>query len=110
VTQSRLSANPAAIAATLLLVTLPAAACSKENQAQVDQKLEQLSKEAQQKLEEAKPRVEAGVRDAQKAVGKGVEAAGELIQKSGEELQDGARDTSQSSLPDTVTPDPARRD
>ena len=109
-TFSRLSVHAAAFAAILLLVTLFAVACSKENQAQVDQKLDELSKEAQQKVDEAKPRIEAGVRDAQKAVGKGVEAAGELIQKGGEELQDEARDTSQSSLPDTVAPDTAPRE
>ncbi len=106
-TLSRLSARPAAVAATLLLLALPLAACSKENHQQVEQKLDQLSKEAQQKLEEAEPRIQEGVRDAQKMVGKGVEAAGELIQKGGEELQNEARDTSKSSLPDTVTPDTA---
>jgi dsDNA-specific endonuclease/ATPase MutS2 len=108
VTLYRSTFRVAVVAAVLLIGTLAAGGCKKEDQAQVNQKLDELSKEAQQKMEEAKPRVEAGVRDAQKAVGKGVEAAGELIQKGGEELQKKGRDTSNTTLPDTLTPDTAR--
>lgn len=103
----RCRAHPAATAALLVLFVAPLAACSNEDQTQLNRKLEELGKEAQQKLKEAEPRIQEGVRDAQEVVGKGVEAAGELIQKRGEELQKGARDTSASSLPDTLSPDTA---
>jgi hypothetical protein len=99
----RCRALPAA--SLLVLLVAPLAACSKEDQTQIDRKLDELGKEAQEKLEEAKPQIQKGVRDAQEAVGKGVEAAGELIEKGGEELQKGARDTSDSSLPDTLSSD-----
>jgi hypothetical protein len=105
----RFPARLATLVAFLSFVVLPVVTCSNEDQSQVEQKLDQLGKEAEQKLKEAEPQVREGIRDAQKAVGKGVEAAGELIQQGGEELQQEARDTTESSLPDTVTRDTATR-
>lgn len=112
----RCRARPAATAALLVLLVAPLAACSDEDQTRINRKLDELGKEAQQKLKEADPRIQEGVRDAQEVVGKGVEAAGELIQKrgaelqkGGEELQKGARDTSASSLPDTLSADASGR-
>jgi parvulin-like peptidyl-prolyl isomerase len=118
VTVHRFPARLAALAATLLALAFPIVSCSKEDRSQVDQKVDELGKEteqkldelgeqAEQKLKEAEPQVRESMRDAQQAVGKGVEAAGELIQKGGEELQQEARDTTKSTLPDTVTRDTA---
>jgi predicted small secreted protein len=112
----RSRASVAAIAAALLLLALPVAGCDRDNKKQVEKDLERAGKQADRQLDElgnkaekawedAKPHVEKGMRDAGKAVGKGIEVAGEAIQKGGEELQKEARDTSQSTLPDTVTKD-----
>jgi F0F1-type ATP synthase membrane subunit b/b' len=98
-------ARLAAVTACTFFLALPMAACDREDQAKVEEELEQVEENVDEALEDAEPVIEEGVREAGKAVGKGVEAAGELIQKGGEELQEEVRDTSASTLPDTVTKD-----
>lgn len=94
-----------AAATVLLLLTLPLASCDREDQAEVDEKLKEVEEDVERAWEKAEPEVREGVRDAGEAVGKGLEAAGELIQRGGAELQEEARDTSASTLPDTVSRD-----
>lgn len=100
----RLRARGAVLAATAL-VTLPLIACDREDEAQVEEQLDRLGKQAGQAWEKAKPELEEAGRKAGNAVGKGLEAAGEAIERGGEELQEEVRDTTVSSLPDTVTRD-----
>jgi hypothetical protein len=109
VTIDRSPVRRGVIAAGLLLLALPLAACSKQDEAEVNRKLDEAGQKAEEKWKQAEPEIKEGVRDAGEAVGKGVEAAGELIQKGGEELQEEARDTTKSTLPDTVRPDTAGR-
>lgn len=87
--------SPSALAAGLALVLgLALAACEREDRAEVDEA-----------WREARPEIEEGARDVGEAVGKGVEAAGEVLQRGGEELQEDARDTAATTLPDTVRRD-----
>lgn len=94
-------------AAVALLVVFPLAGCDREDQAEVEERLEKLGDEAEQRWKKAEPEIREGVRDAGQAVGKGIEAAGEVIQRGGEELQEEVRDPSESTLPDTVSGDTA---
>ncbi len=100
-------ALPRAAAAVSLLAILPLAGCDREDKAEVDRALDELGEKAEQTWKEAQPQIKEGVRDAGEVVGKGIEAAGEVMQRSGEKLQDEARDTTDSTLPDTVSGDTA---
>lgn len=92
----------AAVFAAALCLVLPAAACDREDQDRMQEDLNELGEKAEEAIEEARPKVEEGVREAGEAVGKGLEVAGEVIQKGGEELQEDLRDTTATTLPDTV--------
>ena len=84
------------------LALLPAAACQREEEGDLEERLGEVGRDVDEALDEAEPAIEEAVRDAGEAVGKGMEAAGEVIQKGGEELQDEVRDPSATTLPDTV--------
>jgi len=93
--------------ATALVVTVSVGllGCNREGQAEVEEKLDEVGERLEREWEKAEPEIREGVREAGEAVGKGLEAAGELIQKGGEELQEEARDTTESTLPDTAGSD-----
>jgi hypothetical protein len=98
--------GPSALAAGLALVLgLALAACEREDRAEVEESLERAGDEVDEAWREARPEIEEGARDVGDAVGKGVEAAGEVLQRGGEELQEDARDTAATTLPDTVRRD-----
>lgn len=93
----------ASVLAAALVLLLATSACGREDRGDLEERLGEVGRDVDEALDEAEPKIEEAVRDAGKAVGKGMEAAGEVIQKGGEELQDGVRDTTASTLPDTVT-------
>lgn len=95
--------TPFAVALALFLSTLPLAGCDREDQADVDRTLDEASEKVDAAVEKAEPAVQEGLRDAGEAVGKGLEAAGEVVQQGGENLQEEARDTTETTLPDTVS-------
>ena len=95
----------AAFLAIVFLAALSLAGCDREDRADVERSVDEAGEEAEEAWNEAEPEIREGLRDAGEVVGKGVEAAGEVIQRGGEELQEEARDTTATTLPDTVASD-----
>ena len=91
--------------ALLAALALPAQACDREDERDVERSLEEAAEEVDEAVREARPKVEEGLEDAGRAVGRGVEAAGEALQRGGEAIQEEARDPDDTTLPDTVERD-----